>query len=59
MGRVLSLAIPHWRPLLAGTLLLAIGAAAGLVYPQAIRVIIDTALEEGDHAAVNTAAVQS
>jgi ABC transporter fused permease/ATP-binding protein len=45
--RILALARPEWRLLLAGTAALFTGSAASLLYPQAIRVIIDGALGAG------------
>jgi ABC transporter fused permease/ATP-binding protein len=45
--RILSLARPEWRLLVAGTGALAAGSAASLLYPQAIRFIIDGALGGG------------
>ncbi|MFL5299179.1 MAG: ABC transporter permease, partial [Anaeromyxobacteraceae bacterium] len=68
--RIVSLARPEWRVLAVGTAALAVGAAASLLYPQAIRVIIDGALGTGartvfgpagpasvDHAALAMAAL--
>ena len=70
LRRIVSLARPEWRLLLAGTAALAVGSAASLLYPQAIRVIIDGALGTGaptvfgpagpasvDHAAIAMAAL--
>ncbi len=47
MSRLLALAKPEWKWLLAGSVFLAIGSSMGLAYPQAIRVIIDGAVTEG------------
>jgi ABC transporter fused permease/ATP-binding protein len=47
LARLLRLARPEARALAAGTVFLAIGSAAGLLYPQAIRLIIDGALGQG------------
>ncbi|QQR42548.1 ATP-binding cassette domain-containing protein [Myxococcus xanthus] len=44
LRRVLALARPEWRLLLLGTCFLFIGSAGGLLFPQAIRVILDEAL---------------
>jgi ABC transporter fused permease/ATP-binding protein len=70
LRRIIALARPEWRLLLVGTAALAIGSAASLLYPQAIRVIIDGALGTGaptvfgpagpasvDHAALAMAAL--
>lgn len=47
LGRVFALAGPEWRRLAAGSVFLVTGSAAGLAYPQAIRVVIDGALAHG------------
>ncbi|HET9595763.1 MAG TPA: ABC transporter transmembrane domain-containing protein [Anaeromyxobacteraceae bacterium] len=47
LRRIVALARPEWRLLLAGTVALAVGSAASLLYPQAIRVVIDGALASG------------
>ncbi|HVP68217.1 MAG TPA: ABC transporter transmembrane domain-containing protein [Anaeromyxobacteraceae bacterium] len=47
ISRVLSLARPEWAALAAGTLFLAIGSLAGLVYPQAMRLVLDGATGQG------------
>jgi ABC transporter fused permease/ATP-binding protein len=47
LRRIIALARPEWRLLLAGTAALAAGSVASLLYPQAIRVIIDGALGNG------------
>ena len=70
LRRLVALARPEWRILLVGTAALAVGSAASLLYPQAIRVIIDGALGAGtptifgptgprsvDHAALAMAAL--
>jgi len=70
LRRIVALARPEWRLLLSGTVALAVGSAASLLYPQAIRVIIDGALGTGaptifgpagpdsvDHAALAMAAL--
>ncbi|MFO0760029.1 MAG: ABC transporter transmembrane domain-containing protein [Byssovorax sp.] len=46
-GRLLSLARPEARSLVAGTFFLAIGSAMSLLFPQAIRMIVDDALAPG------------
>ncbi|HTN52239.1 MAG TPA: ABC transporter transmembrane domain-containing protein [Anaeromyxobacter sp.] len=48
LRRIVGLARPELRLLLAGTAALALGSAAGLLYPQAIRVVIDGALGKGE-----------
>jgi ATP-binding cassette subfamily B protein len=45
--RLLRLARPEWRLLGVGLFFLALGSAASLLYPQGLRVVIDTALGEG------------
>ena len=54
--RMLSLAKPEWRKLGVGLACLAIASAANLVFPQAIRVLVDGSLARGskavDHAAL-------
>jgi ABC transporter fused permease/ATP-binding protein len=70
LRRIVTLAWPEWRLLAVGTAALAVGSAASLLYPQAIRVIIDGALGTGaptvfgpagpasvDHAAIAMAAL--
>lgn len=54
--RLVALARPHWRALVFGTVFLLIGSGANLAYPQAIRVIMDQALGEGDIDGIDTAA---
>ncbi|WP_053231370.1 ABC transporter ATP-binding protein [Sandaracinus amylolyticus] len=44
IGRLLQLAKSEWKRLAIGTLFLAIGSGASLVYPQAIRSLLDDAL---------------
>ena len=55
--RILSLATPEWPSLLVGTVFLVIGGAMSLAYPQAIRVIIDGALEPGGRELIDQAAL--
>ncbi len=45
--RLLALARPEARTLAVATVFLLVGGAAGLAYPQAIRILIDAALEGG------------
>jgi ATP-binding cassette subfamily B protein len=54
--RLVALAAPEWRRLVVATAFLLIGGAAGLAYPQVIRVLIDAAVE-GGAATINRAAV--
>jgi ABC transporter fused permease/ATP-binding protein len=56
LGRLLALARPEWRRLASGSVFLILGSAAGLAYPQAIRVVLDGALAAGV-ASVNRAAL--
>ena len=45
--RMLSLAKPEWRPLAVGLLCLALASGANLLFPQAIRLLVDGALAKG------------
>jgi ATP-binding cassette subfamily B protein len=45
--RLIALARPEARQIAAATLFLLLGSAAGLVYPQAFRLLIDTVAESG------------
>ncbi len=54
--RLKSLAVPEWRWLALGTLFLLLGSGMGLLYPQAIRVIIDEALEASNPELIDMAA---
>jgi ATP-binding cassette subfamily B protein len=47
VSRLLQLARPEWRTLLLGTFFLAVGSGAGLYFPQAMRLLIDGALQSG------------
>ncbi len=53
---MLSLAKPEWKSLAIGLVCLAIASGANLAFPQAIRVLVDGALQSGgngvDHAAI-------
>ena len=55
--RLISLAKSEWRALSLGTLFLMIGSGMMLLYPQAIRVIMDRALGAGDPTDLDRAAV--
>lgn len=48
---------PERRRLVAATAFLVLGSAMGLVYPQAIRVILDVALQRGSESWVDAAAL--
>src|SRR4030081_3689428 len=52
LGRILQLSRPEWRSLSLGVLFLAIGSAMGLLYPQGLRVIIDSVLGGGGRTAL-------
>lgn len=56
LERVLRLAKPEWRALSVGSIFLLVGSAMSLAYPQAIRVIMDRALGEGDTGDIDRAA---
>jgi len=45
--RLLALARPEWRRLAVATVFLALGGAAGLAWPQVVRVLIDAAVAGG------------
>jgi ATP-binding cassette subfamily B protein len=47
VSRLLSLAVPEWRRLAAATAFLIVGGAAGLAWPQVVRVLIDAAVAGG------------
>jgi len=55
--RMLGLAKPEWRSLGVGLVCLIIASAANLVFPQAIRVLVDGALAPGAHGSVDRAAL--
>ena len=52
LKRVLKLARPELRNLVLGTLFLALGSVMGLLFPQAIRMIVDDALAPGKSTAL-------
>lgn len=56
LKRLLVLARPEVSRLIAGTVFLALGSGMGLLYPQAIRVIIDGAMSGGT-ASIDRAAI--
>src|SRR4051812_2606742 len=58
LGRILRLARPELSNLLLGTLFLAVSSGAGLLFPQAIRYIVDRAAgEDRSLAALDRAAL--
>jgi ATP-binding cassette subfamily B protein len=57
VGRLLRLARPEWKRLSLGTFFLVIGSATGLLYPQAMRYIIDVALGQGRPELIDRAAL--
>lgn len=57
LSRLLALARPELRTLIAGTFFLAIGSGMSLLYPQAFKVIIDKALIAGDISYIDKAAM--
>ncbi|SEL85100.1 ATP-binding cassette, subfamily B [Stigmatella aurantiaca] len=57
LRRLASLARPEARTLLAGTFFLAVGSGMSLLYPQAMRLIIDEALGSRDRALIDRAAL--
>lgn len=50
--RVLGLARPEWKPLSVGLFMLGISSVGSLIFPQAIRRIIDGALDPNSDAAI-------
>src|SRR5215217_8044111 len=57
LARLLSLARPERPRLLAGTLFLLIGSGMSLLYPQAMRLIIDEALGARSRSLIDRAAL--
>ncbi|HET9450165.1 MAG TPA: ABC transporter transmembrane domain-containing protein, partial [Aggregicoccus sp.] len=57
LARLLSLARPERRRLLLGTLFLLIGSAMSLIYPQAMKLIIDEALGAKSRELIDKAAL--
>src|SRR5689334_6288615 len=45
LGRSLSLAKPEWKSLAAGLFFLVIASSTSLIFPQAIRMLVDGALD--------------
>ncbi len=56
-GRLLRLARPELASLVAGTVFLAVGSAASLLFPQAIRFIVDQATSGGGFGSLDRAAL--
>jgi len=56
LARITTLLRLEWPAVAAGTLLLFLGSAAGLAYPQGIRIIVDGAIAARDTGLVRTAA---
>jgi ATP-binding cassette subfamily B protein len=57
LGRLWPLLRLEWPSVAAATLLLLVGSAAALLYPQGIRVIVDGAIASRDPSTVRTAAL--
>jgi ATP-binding cassette subfamily B protein len=57
LRRLVALGRPEWKRLLAGTVFLVVGSAAGLAYPQGIRVVIDGVLGGWRPERINQAAL--
>jgi len=61
LGRLLALARPEWPRLAVATFFLLLGGAAGLAWPQVVRVLIDAAVAGGaetlNHAVLAMAAI--
>lgn len=47
LTRILALAKPEWRVLTLATVFLLVGSVMGLAYPQAVRILIDSAIGDG------------
>ncbi|MBK8257266.1 MAG: ATP-binding cassette domain-containing protein [Polyangiaceae bacterium] len=57
LRRILALAKPESPRLIVGTLFLALGSGASLLFPQAIRFIVDRATGDGNSMALDSAAL--
>ena len=55
--RLIALARPEWKPLALACVFLAIGSVSTLVYPQALRFILDEALGRKDPRVIDRAAL--
>jgi ABC transporter fused permease/ATP-binding protein len=56
-ARIVPLLVEEWRALAAATLLLLVGSAAALAYPQGVRIIVDGAIASRDVVRVRDAAL--
>src|SRR5580658_9369080 len=52
LRRSLLLARPEWRGLLLGGICLLLGSATSLIFPQAIRMLVDGAITKGARGAI-------
>ena len=57
LRRIVTLARPEWRRILVGTIFLALGSGAGLIFPQGVRRVIDGALAGTSTAAIDHIAI--
>ncbi len=57
LRRLLNLSRSEWPRLAAGTVFLLLGSGAGLLVPQALRVLIDRAVDSGDPGIVDRTAL--
>jgi len=57
LRKILQLAKPQWKRLALGTFFLFVSSAAGLIFPQAIRVIVDQTVTSKNEALLNQAAL--
>ncbi len=57
LRKILALARPQWRRLALGTFFLFLASATGLIFPQAIRVIVDESVTGKNPSLLNTAAL--
>lgn len=57
LNRILSLSKPEWRTLLVGSIFLLIGSGMGLLYPQGIRIVIDSLNSAKGESVINQAAL--
>jgi len=55
--RILMLALPEWKALGLGTIFLLIGSMTTLIYPQAVRLVIDQSLESKQFSEINRTAM--
>ncbi len=57
LRRLISLARPEWKSLALACVFLAVGSAGTLIYPQALRLILDEALGHKDPRVIDRAAI--